>query len=434
MNLPSFLAILARRKWVVLLCILIPVIIVAMNYLLSKPQHSALTSLQLSMAANTSEEYNDVVQTSRVMNAYASIASNEKVIAEVARSLSVEKLPTVDVEILTDQILTENDSLLLTVTHPDAESARLVSETLIETLIAQSNSKPELSGFPLSIERPTTFSFARSNTMQEWLSALLLWSLVGLAIGAVLAYLSDVADPKLRSTIAIEQAAQLHTIAELPILKKNEPIVVMNGISAQSEAYRSLRTILSNYGGENAVKTLLLTSANSGEGKSTIAVNLSIAMAQSGRKVLLVDCDMRKPAINGILGIPNLAGVSNVLLKQATISDAIRHLPTFRFDVMTSGSPVTVPAELLNSSRMVALIGELEKKYDIVIFDAPAILPVTDAVILARFVSSVVLVVGKDLVEGRDIELAQRHLRSVNVNPLGVIVNRVKPRESKYYQ
>ena len=432
MNLPNFLALLARRKWIVLLCILIPVIFITTNYMLAETQYSAITTLQLFTSSDISEEYNDIIQTESILNKYANIASSESIIAEIARSLSLSKAPIIDVDILTDQVLTEKDSLRLSITHPEPESAQAVTKILIEILTSQARQRPEFSEFPI-MEVDSSLQ-EDSITAQEWLRSILLWSLIGLVIGSLLAYLYDSADPKLRSTIEIEQAAQLHTIAELPILKKNEPIVSLNGASAQSEAYRSLRTILTNFGGKNEIKTLLLTSANSGEGKSTIAVNLSIAMAQSGRKVLLVDCDMRKPAINEILSIPNLAGVSNVLLKQVTISDAIRHLPPFRFDVMTSGSPVGAPAELLNSSRMVKLVNDLEKKYDIVIFDAPAILPVTDAVILARFVSSVVLVVGKDLVEGREVEMAQRHLRSVNITPLGIIINRVKPRESKYYQ
>lgn len=433
MNLPNLLAPLARRKWIILLCMLIPAIIMVANYLTATPEYSAGTTLQLTAPINESDEYNDVVQAERVMKAYSSIASSKEVIAEISRSLSLEQLPRVDIQIATDQVLTDADSLILTVTHPDEESAQAVTETITEMLMAQSRRRADFSEYPLSVTSSTVTVDQMAST-QEWLRSLLLWSLVGLVIGSILAYLTDSFDPKLRSTLEIEQAAQLHTIAELPILKKNEPIVFLNGTSAQSEAYRSLRTILANFGGDGLVKTLLLTSAKSGEGKSTIAVNLAIAMAQSGRKVLLVDCDMRKPAINEILGIPNMAGVSNILLKQAKISDTIRHLPPFRIDVMTSGPPVTVPAELLNSNRMVKLVQELDQMYDIVIFDAPAILPVTDAVILSRFVSSVVLVVGKDQVEGRDVEMAQRHLRSVGVNPLGVIINRVKPRESKYYK
>lgn len=429
MNLPDFLALFGRRKWILLLCVLIPAIIVVANSVTKTPEYSAVTTLQLATSLNESDAFNNDVQTKRVIEAYSRIASNKDVVAEVARSLSLEKLPIVDA----GQAAADDKSLILTVTHSDEESARKVTDTIIKTLMAQSSRQADLSDFPLSISRPTAFSNTESGT-QNWIPSLLLWSLVGLLIGLILAYLVDSFDPKLRSVLEIEQAAQLHTIAELPILKKNEPIVFLNGTSAQSEAYRSLRTILSNYGGDKPVKSLLLTSAKSGEGKSTIAVNLAIAMAQSGRKILLVDCDMRKPAINEILNIPNMAGVSNILLKQVKISDTIRHIPQFRVDIMTSGPPVTAPAELLNSSRMVRLVQELDKMYDIVIFDAPAILPVTDAVVLSRFVSSVVLVVGKDQVEGRDVEMAQRHLRSVGVNPLGVIINRVKPRQSKYYK
>lgn len=431
MNLSNFLALLARRKRILLLCMLIPAIIVAVSYwtVQSKnPEHTVTTTLTIGSDVQDGEDYADTIEAERIQSAYIVAATNSDVVLAVSNELSLDFSPTV-----TAQSGSELNLFELSVSHLDLISAEEVTDLIIDMLAAQSSRREDLRGATISISNQSR-SVSQSTTAADWLRGLLLWILVGFLIGAVLAYLLDSIDPKLRSTMEIEQAAQLYTIAELPILKKNEPIVFLNGTSAQSEAYRSLRTIITNYGGNNPISTLLLTSAKSGEGKSTIAANLAIAMAQVGRKVLLVDCDMRKPAVHDILGIPNMVGVSNVLLKQTKAVDAIRHLPPFRIDVMTSGPPVNMAAELLNSSRMVRLVEELEVMYDIVIFDAPAILPVTDAVILSRFVSAVTLVVGKNQVEGREVEMARRQLRSVGVEPIGVIVNRVKPRESKYYR
>lgn len=427
MNLSSFLALLARRKWIVLLCMLIPAIIVAINYWVAQPQYSVVTTLEMDTSAVNAEEYNELLQFERLINAYVAIASNDDVVIELTRPLALDQPPQVDARVLPDSNL-----ISLSVRHPDSDSAQAVTDEIVGILTAQSLHRAEFRNTPLSV-REQSNEATQSTSITEWLKALLLWSLIGFAIGALLAYIRDAVDPKLRSTVEIEHAAQLHTIAELPILNKNEPLVFLNGTSAQSEAYRSLRTILSNYGGTGSIKTLLLTSAKSGEGKSTIAANLGIAMAQSGRKILLVDCDMRKPAISEILDIPNVVGVSNILLKQTKLSESIRHLAPYHLDVITSGPPVNIAAELLNSSRMVSLIRELETMYDMVIFDTPAILPVTDAVVLSRLVSAVVLIVGKDQVEGRDVQTARHHLRSVGVEPIGIIINRVKPRESKYY-
>jgi len=406
---------------------LIPAIIVAINYWMAQPQYTVVTTLSIDTSAANAEDYNEILQSERIRNSYAVIASNHDVIVEYIRPLALEQTPQVNV-----QVFLNSNLISLSVRHPDSDSAQAVTEKIVGMLLKLSDQRAEFSNVPLDVVGSTDPTIESISTV-EWLKAFLLWSLVGFAIGTTLAYILDTVDPKLRSTVEIEHAAQLHTIAELPILNKNEPIVFLNGTSAQSEAYRSLRTILSNYGGTGSIKTLLLTSAKSGEGKSTIAANLGIAMAQAGGKILLVDCDMRKPAISKILGIPNVVGVSNVLLKQTKISESIRHLAPYHLDVMTSGPPVNIAAELLNSSRMINLVKRLETMYDMVIFDTPAVLPVTDAVILSRLVSSVVLVVGKDQVEGRDVQTARQHLRSVGVEPIGVIVNRVKPRESKYY-
>lgn len=428
MNLSNFLALLARRKWVVLLFMLIPAIIVAMNFLAVQRDYTVKTTLIIDTEVDGEEDYAKALEAEEIQGVYIQTASNEEVVSAVSSTLNLGSPPRI-----TAQPGLNSSYIELLVSHSEAASAQDVTDLIVDILAAQSSRHEELRDAPISIFAQSP-SASQSISATNWLRGLLIWILFGFLIGAIFAYLLDSVDSKLHSTLEIEQAAQLHTIAELPILKKNEPLVFLNGTSAQSEAYRSLRTILTNYGGKKPITTLLLTSAKSGEGKSTIAANLAIAMAQVGRKVLLVDCDMRKPAIHEIMGIPNMVGISSVLLNQTQMLDAIRHLPAFRIDVLTSGPPVNIAAELLNSSRMVRLVDELETMYDTVIFDAPAILPVTDAVILSRFVSAVTLVVGKDQVEGREVEMARRHLRSVGVDPIGVIVNRVKPRESKYYR
>ena len=163
----------------------------------------------------------------------------------------------------------------------------------------------------------------------------------------------------------------------------NDIITVKNPKSRSAEAYRTLRTNIqfSSIDGDN-LKTILVTSSGPGEGKSTVAINLAITIAQSGKKVLLLDCDFRKPSIHKKLGLPNREGLTNILIKDKNIEDCILSTSTSNLFVLTSGAIPPNPSELLGTKKMENIIINLKEFFDIIIIDSPPVIAVTDAQIL----------------------------------------------------
>lgn len=212
-------------------------------------------------------------------------------------------------------------------------------------------------------------------------------------------------------------------------------ITVENPKAVVSEQFRTLRTNINFSNPDKELKTILVTSSSPGEGKSTTSANISSVYAQEGKKVLLVDGDMRKPTVHYTFGLKNTKGLSNLLTRQATFEEAIQTTPVDNLFVMTSGPIPPNPAELLASQSMEQLIEELGAMYDLIVFDAPPILSVTDAQILSNRCDGTVLVVKAGEAEKAMVQKAKESLVASQANILGVVLNNfVLAKDHYYYQ
>ncbi len=200
-----------------------------------------------------------------------------------------------------------------------------------------------------------------------------------------------------------------------------------------SEAFRTLRTNLQFTSPDQDLKSILLTSAGPGEGKSTVSANLAVAWSQSGAKVVLVGCDLRKPVLHEMFSIRNVPGLSAVLSGAASLKDAIVSSNIPGLDVIPAGPVPPNPAELLQSKAMVSVIEELEKSYDMVILDGTPVIAVTDAAVMANQVDGIVLVIGSNQVQREMALQAKNLLEQAQAKLLGVIMNKVKFKESNMY-
>ena len=174
--------------------------------------------------------------------------------------------------------------------------------------------------------------------------------------------------------------------------EKRHLITAGNPKSPVAEAYRTLRTNIHFSGLDTPYRSIMVTSAGPGEGKSTTVANLGVAMAQAGMKVILVDCDLRKPVQHKIFELPNIKGVTNVLVEQLQLEDIIHPTRVENLFLLTSGPIPPNPSELLSSDRMKSLVESLKTLFDIVLFDAPPAIAVTDAALLSSRVDGVILV------------------------------------------
>lgn len=202
------------------------------------------------------------------------------------------------------------------------------------------------------------------------------------------------------------------------------------------EAYKSLRTNLQFASLSKKIKKIIVTSSIPGEGKTTVAINLAIALAEAGHKVVLVDCDLRKPHVHRYLriGMNKLGGVTSILAEKLKIDECVLKISNYGIYVLTSGPIPPNPAELLGTQQMNDLISELGQEFDYVIIDTPPVSVVTDAAVLSKIADGVVFVVRQNYTKIETAQLAKKHLENVGANVIGCVLNAFKvDKTSKSY-
>lgn len=197
------------------------------------------------------------------------------------------------------------------------------------------------------------------------------------------------------------------------------------------EAYKSLRTNLKFIAATESAKSFVITSALQMESKSNIATNLSITLAEEGKKVILVDCDFRKPTIHKFLKLEtHNHGITNVLMGDCQIKEALYHIDSLHIDILPVGTVPPNPTELLSTEKMKSILDILRKTYDYVIIDTPPISVVTDAAIVGGMVDGALLVVRSDYAPVEIVQLAKKKLEDVNVKIFGIILSRFNAKKA----
>lgn len=262
--------------------------------------------------------------------------------------------------------------------------------------------------------------------------------LIGLAVGVVLglgsAFVRESLDRRLRDSDEVERASGVTLLGVVPTeLPDARRPVETHPMSSRAEAYRKVRTNLTFTSADGMPPSLLITSSISGEGKTTLATNLSLACARTGQSVVLVDGDLRRPMVSEYLDRDIEVGLTNVLAGTHKLDDVIQHHAGGDIDFIASGPIPANPSELLGSTRMQSIMDDLRRHYDVVIIDAPPVLPVADALVLAVYVDGVVLVAKVGDTTRDRLRRAKDALLRVNANLVGVVPNAVVQREDSAY-
>jgi len=216
---------------------------------------------------------------------------------------------------------------------------------------------------------------------------------------------------------------------------RSAPLITdLDGFAARTEAFRLLRTNLQFIDLDHHPHCLVVTSSVPGEGKTTTATNLAVALAQTGRKILIVDADLRKPRVASTLGLDAAVGLTTALVGRAELHETIQVHEASGLHVLASGAKPPNPTEILQSRVTSDLIGRLRPSYDMIIIDAPPLLPVADAAVLSRLADGVILLVRHGKTTRDQVEESVNRLRQVGGRLYGVVVNMVAQRAiSSYY-
>jgi len=204
-------------------------------------------------------------------------------------------------------------------------------------------------------------------------------------------------------------------------------VTVADPRSPVSEAYRTLRTNLDFSSLDKPIKTMLVTSAGPEEGKSTVLANLAVTTAQASKKVILVDCDLRRPTLHNIFNLKNDVGLTTMVVDDVAMeSPPLQDTGVEGLQLVSSGPLPPNPSELLGSRRMEEIIAALLERADVVLFDAPPVVAVTDAAVLATKVDGVLLVINAGGTKRDYARAAKARLEKVNANLLGAVLNNVR--------
>jgi len=380
--------------------------------------------------------YNDILTSERLTGTYRELIKKrpvlETVIAELALPFGPEELAgMIDVEVVGDTQL-----LRVSAESSDPEQARLIADAAANAFIAE-NTENQISR-PGSVSVVEVATTPGSPVRPSIPLNTILGALAGLILGCGLAALLEYLDDTVKSPDEVEAAAGLVTLGG--VARFHRPRTPESGLVATrhhhpvAEAYRMLRTNVQFSTLEQPAQTLLVTSANPGEGKTTTVANLALVMAQTGKRVIAVDSDLRRPALHRFFGVGNGTGLTTLLLSGEPELDGC--LKPTAFDnlwVLPSGPQPPNPSELLGSRRLESVLQTLKQSADVIIMDSPPALAVADASILASRVDATLLVVDSGRTRAGSLQRAKEALGRAKTNLLGVVLNKLAQRGRDYY-
>jgi len=274
---------------------------------------------------------------------------------------------------------------------------------------------------------------------------LLLAAVVGLFLGVGLAFFFEYLDNTVKTTEDVEQLIRLPSYGMVPEISSERRRRLEKGTSYPvelithghpksmlSEAYRNIRTSILLSFSEKPPKRILLTSPNPAEGKTTTVINIAIALAQTGARVVIVDTDLRKPRIHKVFDKENGVGLSNFLSGRAELESLVKGTEIPNLFYIPSGPIPPNPSELIGSNLFKSMMVSLEERFDHIVLDSPPVLGFADSIILSTFVDGIILVVSGGKTPRETLQRAKEVLQQVNAKILGVIINRVDIHRSDY--
>ncbi|WP_051208937.1 polysaccharide biosynthesis tyrosine autokinase [Propionicicella superfundia] len=432
MELTDYISIL-RKYWLSVLGLLVSGLIAAASVtFFMTPVFTASTSLFFTV--NGADTVGDLNQGSTYANtqvkSYMQVVTTQTVLQPVIERLELTMSPSELAQSVSTTVPTNTAILEISVTNADATQSASIANAIaaqMRTVVTQLSPQSDTGAKRVTATVIQPAAVPTSATSPSLALNLSLGAILGLLLGVGQAVLrsrlditvvseQDVADVTERSVVGV--VAFDSEAAHHPLVFESAPH------SARAEAYRHLRTNVQFLELGLRRNSIVVSSSVVGEGKTSTAINLAGALADTGRSVLLVEADLRRPSIAPTLGLDGTVGLTDVVIGRARLADVVQPVARGNLHALPAGSTPPNPAELLGSRPMEDLLDRAMAEYDIVIVDSPPLLPVTDAALLARVGGGVLLVAGCGVVTKPQLAASIGSLEHVEAEILGLVLNR----------
>jgi len=384
-----------------------------------------------SSSGDISSAYTGGLFTQQRVKSYADVLQSPRLGELVARDLGLKRSANALASQVTATAPLDTVLINLSVRDKSPQLAQRIAQSIgiqfpkvVEQLERPTSGGPA----PVKVSVIQPAALPRAPTSPRPKLNLALGLLVGFALGLGGAVLRETLDTSVKSPEQAEElvgAPMLGAISFDPDAAKNPLVVHTSPSSARSEAFRQIRTNLQFVDIEHALCSVVITSSVPGEGKSTTTCNLSLSLAQAGVRIILVEGDLRRPRVAEYMGLEGAVGLTSVLLGRVPLEDALQPWGDGTLQVLPSGPLPPNPSELLGSAGMEELLRRLEGLADIILVDAPPLLPVTDAAVLGAMTSGVLMLVRSNRTNREQVKRAASTANAVGATVLGVILNAV---------
>ena len=433
MELRDYVRLLRRQWFSIALIVGLALAVGAGATLLATPKYAAHVTffVTTSSRGDVADTYQGGLFSQQRVKSYVDLLKSERlaksIIEDRGLNLSPEEVASrIDASVVPDTVL-----LNATVTDSSPARAQQIASAAAKhfvTLVGTLETPPTARAPAVKVEVIEGPRLESSPVSPLPLRNLALALLLGLVLGIGLTLLRESLDTTVKSADALSAAAKVPTMATIGFDRsaRREPLIIhQNPQAPRAEAFRQLRTNLTFIDVDRPMKAIVVTSAVPGEGKSTTTANLAISMAQAGSSVLLIEGDLRRPKVAEYLGLEGAVGLTNVLVGQVDLDTVLQPWGADGLWVLPSGSIPPNPSELLGSQQMSDVLKELKSRFDIVLIDAPPLLPVTDAAVAAAAADGALLIARHGHTTRAQVESAVQTLLGVDAHLIGTVYNMV---------
>lgn len=393
-------------------------------FFISTPKYEASVKLFAGKTEEVQSDYSDkeLESYSSIINTYIELIKTRDFMNKIIDEVNLDTTPKALMNSL--QFITKANTPIIEIRYVSSNPE--VAEAVISAITE--NFEVSVKEVILNTYTKVVDSVEVSKLSQGRAAKIVLGGFIGLLIGFGIVFLLELLDDTVSKKGELEKVLPIPILGQVPLVKDENN----KATSSFIEAYRGIRTRLEYSSVDKKLKTLMITSAEPAAGKSSISLNLASVLSQGGKKVIIVDCDLRKPSIHMKLKLTNNKGLTDYLIGKIKLNEAIRKVNN-NLEVITSGNKATDPSNIIGSKAMEKFINELNEIYDYVIIDTPSIKNINDGLELANKCDGVIYVVKAEKTKKDDIIEGYRELEDINANIIGSILNGVSDSGDSYY-